>query len=65
MFRKRKLKQEKSEPDDNYEWNDRSRVSDFHPHCFVQPLALAESRQFDEIFALQHTPVLGEDEEEA
>ena len=35
------------------------------PHCFVQPLALAESRQFDELYALAHNPVLGENEDEA
>ena len=50
------------------EFDDRNaheKVVGFHPHCFVQPLALAESRQFDEIYALAHTPVLGENEEEA
>jgi hypothetical protein len=43
----------------------RAKVVGFHPHCFIQPLALAESRQFDEMYALAHTPVLGENEDEA
>lgn len=43
----------------------RAKVAGFHPHCFLQPLALAESRQFDEMYALAHTPVLGENEDEA
>ena len=53
---------------DEAEFNDQyahSKVVGFHPHCFVQPLALAESKQFDEIYALAHHPVLGENEEEA
>jgi hypothetical protein len=45
--------------------NAHEKVVDFHPHCFVQPLALAESKQFDEIYALAHHPVLGENEDEA
>jgi hypothetical protein len=61
-------KNKKRTETDEAEFNDKyahSKVVDFHPHCFVQPLALAESRQFDEIYALAHHPVLGENEEEA
>jgi hypothetical protein len=43
----------------------REKVVGFHPHCFVQQLALAESKQFDEMYALAHHPVLGENEDEA
>jgi hypothetical protein len=41
-------------------------VVEFHPHCYVQPLALAESRQFDEVYALAHElPARGEEESDA
>jgi len=36
-----------------------------HPHCFVQQLALASAKQFDEMYALAHAPVRGDEEEEA
>ncbi len=38
-------------------------VVEFHPHCYVQPLALAEAKRFDEIYAIAHAPAHGEDEE--
>jgi hypothetical protein len=59
---KKRKETETTEFDDPYA---REKVVDFHPHCFVQPLALAESKQFDEIYALAHHPVLGENEDEA
>ena len=59
---KKRKETETAEFDDKYA---HEKVVDFHPHCFVQPLALAESRQFDEIYALAHHPVLGENEDEA
>ncbi len=63
MVRLRKVKapvaQKKAEFD-NY--GHKSYV-EFHPHCFVQQLALAESRQFDEMYALAHSPVHGDEEE--
>ena len=61
--KQKKIEVEKDEDDfvdQNYK---HMQVVDFHPHCYVQQLALAESRQFDEIYAIAHAPVHGEDEE--
>lgn len=41
------------------------KVIEFHPHCYNQQVELAESKQFDEMYALAHAPVLGENEDEA
>jgi hypothetical protein len=62
LRRQKKNETETAEFEDSYA---HERVVDFHPHCFVQPLALAESKQFDEMYALAHHPVLGESEDEA
>ena len=40
-------------------------VVDFHPHCYVQPLALAEAKHFDEMYAIAHAPAHGEEESDA
>ena len=53
------------ESEEEFESYAHKRVVGFHPHCYVQQLALAESKQFDELYALEHNPVLGENEEEA
>ena len=45
---------------DNY---GRRSYAEFHPHCFVQQLALASAKQFDEMYALAHAPVRGDEEE--
>jgi len=37
----------------------------FHPHCYVQQLALAEAKQFDEVYALAHAPAQGDEESDA
>ena len=55
----------KTETEDDFDNFAHSQVVGFHPHCFNQQLALAESRQFDELYALAHNPVLGENEDEA
>lgn len=64
-LRKGKQPQLKTETEDDFDNYAHMKVVDFHPHCFIQPLALAESRQFDEVYALAHNPVLGENEDEA
>jgi len=66
MVRLRKTKPQKMTEDEDYtDSYSREKVVGFHPHCFIQPLALAESKQFDEMYALAHHPVLGENEDEA
>ena len=64
-FGKKKKTELKTEIEDDFDNFAHSQVVGFHPHCFNQQLALAESRQFDELYALAHNPVLGENEEEA
>ncbi len=64
-FGKKNKTELKTETEDDFDNYAHSKVVAFHPHCFVQPLALAESRQFDELYALAHNPVLGENEDEA
>ena len=66
MVRLRKLRPQKMTEDEEYSDSySKEKVAGFHPHCFIQPLALAESKQFDEMYALAHHPVLGENEDEA
>jgi len=68
MARKKKQKiiENQKDEDDFVDVSYKHRqVADFHPHCYIQPLALAESRQFDEVYALAHYPALGEQESDA
>jgi len=63
--KQRKMDAEKDEDDFvDVDYKHRQ-VVEFHPHCYLQPLALAESRQFDEIYALAHEPARGEEESDA
>jgi hypothetical protein len=63
MFRTRKLKQTKIVSEDDFVTFEHRKMTEFHPHCFVPQLALAEARQFDESVALaRHRPAYGEDE---
>jgi hypothetical protein len=65
-LKKQKMQEAEEKEDDFVEDNYKHRqVVDFHPHCYVQPLALAESRQFDEVYALAHEPARGEEESDA
>jgi hypothetical protein len=65
-LRRQKKQKDKQNEDDFFDCNYKHRqVVDFHPHCYVQQLALAESRQFDEIFALAHEPARGDEESDA
>ena len=63
-----KLRRQKNatadEIEDDFDNFAHMKVVGFHPHCYVQPMALAEAKQFDELYALAHTPVLGENEKE-
>ncbi len=67
MVRLRKLKSktidtENMEYVDNHVHKD---VVEFHPHCVIPALAVAEAKQFDEIYALAHNPVRREEETDA
>ena len=65
MKKQKKIRAEKDEDDFVDVSYKHRQVVEFHPHCYVQQLALAESRQFDEIYALAHEPARGEEESDA
>jgi len=65
MVKLRKLKAPVAQKKREYDNYGHKSYVGFHPHCFVQQLALAEARQFDEMYALAHAPVRGDEEEEA
>ena len=66
MVRLRRQKKEETDPENDFVDNyAHKRVVEFHPHCYVQQLALAEAKQFDEVYALAHAPVRGEEESDA
>jgi len=63
MFRTRRLKQTRIESEEDFETYDHKKMTEFHPHCFVPQLALAEAKQFDETVALaRYHPAYGENE---
>ena len=62
MFGTKKSKQTTMPSEDDYETYEHKRVAEFHPHCFIQQLALAEAKQFDEVYAMAHEPAHGEEE---
>ena len=65
MVKLRKLKAPVAQKKTEYDNFGHKSYADFHPHCFVQQLALAGAKQFDEMYALAHAPVRGDEEEEA
>lgn len=62
MVRLRKLKKPATDIEDDFAGLDKYKALEFHPHCYVQQLALAEAKKFDEIYALAHAPVQGDEE---
>lgn len=63
-LRRSKKKQEEQSEDDFFGTSIAHRqVVEFHPHCYVQQLALAEAKQFDEMYAIAHAPAHGEEAE--
>ncbi len=52
------------EVEDDFDNYAHMKVVGFHPHCYVQPIALADAKLFDEYYAMAHNPVLGENEKE-
>jgi len=66
MVRLRRQKKQENDPENDFVDNyAHKQVVEFHPHCYVQQLALAEAKQFDEVYALAHAPVRGEEESNA
>lgn len=66
MARRKKMKTaEVSELEEDFVSYAHSKVVDFHPHCYNQQMELAEAKRFDEVYALAHSPVLGENEEDS
>jgi hypothetical protein len=63
-LRRFRTKMPQNEPEDDFDNYAHKRVVEFQPHCYVQEIALAQAKQFDEIYAIAHTPLLGENEEE-
>ena len=65
-LRRAKKKQNEQEEDDFIDTNYvHKQVVDFHPHCYVQQLAIAEAKHFDEIYAIAHAPAHGDEESDA
>jgi hypothetical protein len=65
-LRRAKKKRNEQEEDDFVDTNYVHRqVVDFHPHCYVQQLAIAEAKHFDEIYAIAHAPAHGDEESDA
>ena len=65
-LRRAKKQQNEQEEDDFIDTNYVHRqVVDFHPHCYVQQLALAEAKHFDEMYAIAHAPAHGDEESDA
>ena len=63
MVKLRKLKTPVAQKKVEYDNFGRKSYCEFHPHCFVQQLALASAKQFDEMYALAHAPVRGDEKE--
>jgi hypothetical protein len=65
-LRRAKKQQNEQEEDDFIDTNYVHRqVVDFHPHCYVQQLAVAEAKHFDEMYAIAHAPAHGDEESDA
>lgn len=62
MVRLRKLKKPMTDMEDDFAGLEHYKSMEFHPHCYIQQLALAETKRFDEIYALAHAPVRGDEE---
>jgi hypothetical protein len=65
-LRRAKKQRNEQEEDDFIDTNYVHRqVVDFHPHCYVPQLALAEAKHFDEMYAIAHAPAHGDEESDA
>jgi len=63
-LRRLNTKSKEKEPEDDFDNYAHMKLVNFRPHCYVQGMALAQAKQFDEIYAIAHTPLLGENEDE-
>lgn len=61
-LRRTKNKRPTKDMEDDFASFDNMKNTEFHPHCFIQPLALAEAKRFDDAYALAHAPVLVDEE---
>lgn len=56
MTRQRRLKKLENENiEEDFVSSYHKEVVEFHPHCFIQPLALAQTKRFEEMYALAHS----------
>jgi len=56
MGRQRKLKNLENENiEEDFVSSYHKAVVEFHPQCFIQPLALAQTKKFEEMYALAHS----------
>ncbi len=62
MVRVRRLKKPTTDIEDDFLGLEEYKATEFHPHCYIQQLALAEAKKFDEDYALAHAPVRGDKE---
>jgi hypothetical protein len=51
--------------EEDFDYSVHKRVVNFRLSCMLPPLALAEAKQFDELYAMEHHPVHAEEEDEA
>jgi hypothetical protein len=63
MVRLRRPKQDPVNIEEDFDYNAHRQVVNFRMHCMLPPLALAEAKRFDELYAMEHHPVLAEEEE--
>jgi hypothetical protein len=56
MTRQRRLKNLENENiEEDFVSSYHREIVEFHPHCFIQPLALAQTKRFEEMYALAHS----------
>jgi len=56
MTRKRRLKNLENENiEEDFVSSYHREIVEFYPHCFIQPLALAQTKRFEEMYALAHS----------
>ena len=56
MTRQRRLKNLENENiEEDFVSSYHKEIVEFHPHCFIQPLALAQTKRFEEMYALAHS----------
>ncbi len=65
MVRLRRPKQDPVNIEEDFDYSVHKRVVNFRLSCMLPPLALAEAKQFDELYAMEHHPVHAEEEDEA